>query len=109
MKYGEVRRGSIGYLGIERMTPQRAEDLGAPNTNGVLIGRMGRVSEAFEAGLRTGDIIVAFNGSPVDDPSQFQRMVADAKIGSTATIRILREGRPLEFNLPIVSSATQRR
>src|SRR5215212_5225604 len=109
MKYGEVRRGSIGYLGVEKLTPQLAEEVGASNTNGVLIGRMGRVSEAYDAGLRPGDVIVAFNGQSVDDPSQFQRMVADAKIGSTATLKILRQGRAMEFKLPVASSSTQRR
>jgi serine protease Do len=105
MKYGEVRRGSIGYLGVEKLTLQLAEEVGAPNTNGVLIGRMGRVSEAYDAGLRPGDVIVAFNERAVDDPSQFQRLIADARIGSTATLRILRQGRAMEFKLPIVSSA----
>jgi serine protease Do len=109
MKYGEVRRGSIGYLGVEKLTPQLAEEVGAPNTNGVLIGRMGRVSEAYDAGLRPGDVIVAFNARPVDDPSQFQRMVADAKIGSTATVKVLRQGRAMEFKLPVSSSSSQRR
>ena len=109
MKYGEVRRGSIGYLGIEKLTPQLAEEVGAPDTNGVLIGRMGRVSEAYDAGLRPGDVIVAFNTRPIDDPSQFQRMVADAKIGSTATVKVLRQGRAMEFKLPVSSSSSQRR
>ena len=45
---------------------------------------MYRNSEAYEAGLRPGDVIVAFNGQTVDDPSQFCRLVADAKIGTTA-------------------------
>ena len=46
MKYGEVRRGSIGYVGIEKLTPQLAEEVGAPNTNGALVSRMRRDSEA---------------------------------------------------------------
>jgi S1-C subfamily serine protease len=66
---------------------------------------MRRDSEAFEAGIRAGDVIVAFNGQPVSDPSQFLRLVADAKIGSTATVRVLRDGRTMEFKLPIVSTA----
>ena len=65
-------------------------------------------SEAYSVGLRPGDVIVAFNGQPVDDPSQFARFVADAKIGSTATVRVLRDGRTLDFKLPIVSTASQR-
>jgi serine protease Do len=108
MRYGEVRRGSIGQLSIERLNDQLAEDYGAPNANGALISRMFRNSEAYQSGLRPGDVIVSFNGLPVDDPSQFVRNVADAKIGSTATVKVLRNGRPIEFKLPIVSSSTRR-
>jgi serine protease Do len=108
MKYGEVRRGSIGSVGIEKLTPQYAEEVGAPNMNGALIVRMGRVSEAYDAGLRPGDVIVGFNGQAIDDPSQFLRLVADAKIGSTATVRVLRQGRAMELKVPIVSSSIAR-
>jgi Do/DeqQ family serine protease len=104
-QYGEVRRGSIGYLGVEELTPELAREYGAPNTNGALIAQMRRDSAAFEAGIRAGDVVVAFNGQQVADPSQFLRMVADAKIGSTAVIRVLRDGRTMEFKLPIISTA----
>jgi Do/DeqQ family serine protease len=105
MKYGEVRRGSVGYLRVDKLTDQLAEELGAPNTSGAVISRMTRNSEAYEAGLRPGDIVVAFNGQKVDDPSQFFRFVADAKIGTTASVRVLRNGRPVEFKLPVVSNS----
>ena len=42
---------------------------------------MSRDSEAYDAGIRPGDVIVGFNGQPVDDPSQFFRLVADAQLG----------------------------
>jgi serine protease Do len=108
MKYGEVRRGSVGQLSVERLNDQLAEDYGAPNANGALISRMFRNSGAYQAGLRPGDVIVSFNSLPVDDPSQFVRNVADARIGSTATVRVLRNGRSIEFKLPIVSSSSRR-
>jgi serine protease Do len=106
MKYGEVRRGSIGYIGIEKLTPQLAEEVGAPNSSGALVAQMGRASEAYNAGIRPGDVIVGFNGQPVADPSQFSRMVADAKIGSTASLRVLRNGRSMEVKMAIVSSSS---
>ena len=109
MQYGEVRRGSIGPLGIEKLTPQVAEDVGAANTNGALVSRMTRVSEAYDAGLRPGDVIIAMNGQTIDDPSQFLRLVADSKPGTTATVKVRRSGRTLEFKLPIVSSSTRTR
>ena len=108
MKYGEVRRGSIGSISIEKLTPEWADELGAPSTKGALVARMSRASEAYEAGLRPGDIIVAFNGQAIADPSQFSRMVYDAKIGTTAAVRVLRNGRSMEFKLPIVSSSSTR-
>jgi serine protease Do len=108
MKYGEVRRGSIGSLSIEKLTPEWAQELGAPTTKGALVSRMTRASEAYDAGLRPGDIIVGFNGQTIEDPSQFSRMVSDAKVGSTATVKVLRNGRAMDFKLPIVSSSTSR-
>src|SRR5947208_401700 len=108
MKYGEVRRGTVGYIGVEKLTPQLAEEVGATSLNGALVSTMRRVSEAYDAGLRPGDVIVAFNGHVVDDPSQFSRLVSDAPIGSTANIKVLRNGRTMEFKLPIVSTSRAR-
>ncbi|HJZ75230.1 MAG TPA: PDZ domain-containing protein, partial [Vicinamibacterales bacterium] len=102
----EVRRGSIGYIGIEKMTPELAEEYGTRNANGALVSRMMRASEAYEAGIRPGDVIVGFNSAAIDDPSQLQRAIADSKIGSTATIKVVRGGRTVEFKLPIVSSSS---
>ena len=108
MAYGEVRRGSIGYIGIEKLTAQLAEEVGAPNTDGALVSRMNRGSEAYEAGLRPGDVIVGFNGRTISDPAQFSRLVADARIGTTATVKVLRNGKPVEYKLAIVSTSTAR-
>jgi len=110
IKYGEVRRGTIGgIILVDKLTPQLAEDVGAPNTAGALVIRMARNSEAYNAGVRPGDVIVGLNGRPVEDPSQLFRMVADAQIGSTATIRVLRNGRPTDIKVPIVADSRGRR
>jgi serine protease Do len=110
IRYGEVQRGTIGgIVTIDKLTPEYAQELGAPNTSGALITRMARGSEAYDAGVRPGDIIVRFNNTAVEDASQLYRLVADAPIGSTANIRILRQGRPMDFKLPIVSTSRNRR
>jgi S1-C subfamily serine protease len=105
MKYGEVQRGSIGYLRVEKLTDRLASEVGAPSTQGALVSRMMRDSESYDAGLRPGDVIVEFNGETVEDPSQFVRLVADARVGSVASVKALRNGREIAFNLPIVSSS----
>ena len=110
MKYGEVRRGTIGgIVAIDSLTPQLAAELGAPNTTGALVVRMIANSEAYDAGVRPGDVIVGFNGRTVDDPSQLYRLVADAQIGSTATIQLFRNKRTFEVRVPVVSDSRRRR
>ena len=105
MKYGEVRRGSIDFR-VESMTdPEVAEQVGA-GTRGALVTQMYRNSASYEAGLRPGDVIVAFNGQNVADASQLRRLVADAKIGTTATLKVVRNGRPADLKIAIESSAS---
>jgi Do/DeqQ family serine protease len=93
MKYGEVRRGSIGLLEVSAMTTRLADELGAPDTEGVVITQMTRASAAYQAGLRPGDIIKAVNGQEITNPSQFVRVIADSAIGSQVRVDFLREGR----------------
>ena len=98
MKYGEVRRGSIGYLGVEKLTPAaRARRWARPNTNGALVSRMTRATRSLRgrhpAGRRHRRL--QRHGRSTT-PSQFFRMVADAKIGTTATLQAAAQRTPLE-------------
>lgn len=92
-EYGEVRRGSIGVVEVVPLTTRLAEELRAPDTEGVVITRMARSSPAYLAGLRPGDIIKGIDGTAVRDPSQLVRTIADSDIGSTLQVEYLREGR----------------
>jgi Do/DeqQ family serine protease len=109
MKYGEVRRGSIGRLDVVPLTTQLARELGAPNLKGAVVYQMTRSSAAYRAGIRPGDIIVRFDRQNVDDPSQFVRMLADAPIGSTVTLEIIRDGRTLEIPIKVEAESRVRR
>src|SRR5215467_945026 len=105
LKYGEVRRGSIDFR-VDTMTPDVAEQVGTTTTRGAVVTQMYRSSPSFEAGLRPGDVIVSFNGQGVDDASQLRKMVADAKIGTTATLKIVRNNRMMDMRVPIESSSS---
>jgi serine protease Do len=106
IKFGEVRRGNIGgIMLIDRVSAQYAEEIGASNTDGALIVRMARGSDAYNAGLRPGDVIVRFNNTAITDPSQFYRLVADTPIGTTVTIRVLRAGRTMDVKIAVTSGS----
>ena len=93
VKYGSVRRGTLRGLQLQPMTPQIAKELGAPNTRGVLILRIDTRSDPYRAGLRQYDIITNFNGTQIEDASQFIRLLADAEIGSSVSLTVIRDGR----------------
>jgi Do/DeqQ family serine protease len=105
LKYGEVRRGSIGYVEFGPLTSQQATDLGATEGHGLYVGRMRRDSAAYDGGLRPGDVILTFNGTAATDSGLLSRTVQDAPIGSTATVEILREGRRLQLKIPILRAS----
>jgi Do/DeqQ family serine protease len=105
-QYGEVRRGSIGYVEIAPLSTMVAEQLGVPGARGVLIQVMRRDSSAYEAGLRPGDVIVSFNGTAIADGGQLSRLIQDARIGSAAAVTVIREGDRVELKIPITSTTT---
>jgi len=107
-KYGEVQRGTIPGVVVTSLTTQLADELGAPSTRGALVNQMARQSDAYSAGLRPGDVIVSFNGRPVDDASAFMRMLADSKVGTIAKLEIVRESRRLEVTVPVTRSRSTR-
>ena len=103
-QYGEVRRGAVTGVRFVPVTTRYAERLGAPDTRGALVFELTRSSAAFRNGLEAGDIVIAFNGTSVQDPGHLERLMSDpetAPIGSTATLRILRSGKRLEVRVPI--------
>jgi S1-C subfamily serine protease len=107
LKYGEVRRGSIGVVLFSELTTRDAADLGAPGARGVLVQQMRRDAPAFAAGLRPGDIVVTFNGTAITDGGPLTRMIQDAAIGSTATVEVIRDGRRIQLKIPIGRATEQ--
>jgi S1-C subfamily serine protease len=105
-QYGEVRRGSIGYVEIGPLSTLTAEQLGVGDARGVLVQAMRRDAAAYGAGLRPGDVIAAFNGTAITDGGQLSRLIQDARIGSTATVAVIRDGRRLELQIPIQRGST---
>jgi Do/DeqQ family serine protease len=110
IKYGEVRRGTIGAVNVQTMTPDIAEQLGVTTpVHGAVVVGMTRTSSAYQAGIQPGDVIVSFNGQPIDSADALIKILADARIGSTATIEILRQGRRSTVKVPITGPSGKTR
>lgn len=109
IRYGEVRRGSIGAINVQTLTPNIAEQLGLSQARGVLVVGMTRTSSAYQAGIQPGDVIVSFNGTKVDTDVELIKLLADVKIGSTAAIEVVRKGSRMTVKVPVTGRSARQR
>ena len=107
--YGEVRRGSLGWVDVRPLTTQLAREVDAPDTRGVVVWQIHGQSAAATAGLEPGDVIRSIDGQPVDDVAAFGRLVSDAEVNSTVTVGLLRYGRPIELRVIVERARPQQR
>jgi len=88
---GEVTRGYLGIV-IQQLTPELADSFGLDQHKGVLIAQVADGSPAAEAGLRQGDVIVAYQGEAVADVGAFRNRVSLTPPRSQGKLTILRNG-----------------
>ena len=98
-----VQRGTVqrAYLGvaIQPVTHELAEKFQVPARKGVLVGEVRDNTPAAKAGMKPGDVVVEFNGQPVNQPSELQGLVEQTPVGSTVPVRVLRDGKTLTLNV----------
>jgi len=87
---GKVTRGYLG-VSLQPLTSDLATSFGVKDGKGALVSDVGAESPAGRAGVKSGDVILEFNGKKVDDPSALARAVAAAKPGETGTLVVWRD------------------
>jgi serine protease Do len=89
---GKVRRGQLGVT-VAPVTADVASKVGLPGPRGVIIAGVSPGSAADRAGLREGDVVLAFNGMAVNETNAFRNMVASTPPGTQVRLTVLRDGR----------------
>jgi serine protease Do len=107
-QFGAARRGWIGVR-IQPVTPEIAEGLGLPTTQGALVAGVTGGGPAAKAGLINGDLITGFDGRPVIDDRSLPRIVADTPMGKTVNIDVLRKGRKQSLKITVQKLADDAR
>jgi len=95
-----VKRPYFGAQ-LQAVTPEIAETLSLKRPVGALVATVLPRSPAHRGGLRTGDLIIAIDGLPVDDPNAFGYRFATKTLGGTTRIRVIRTGRELEVTVSL--------
>ncbi|MFI5327048.1 MAG: Do family serine endopeptidase [Candidatus Rokuibacteriota bacterium] len=107
---GKVVRGWLG-VALQPLSPDLAQSLGLAGTNGAVVGSTITGSPAAQAGLQQGDVIVAYDSTPVDDYRHVQRLVAETRVGKSVTLQIVRKKQKMDVAVTIaeVPEETARR
>jgi serine protease DegQ len=98
LEFGGVQRGVLG-VGITDLAPDLADDLGVDR--GAVIGEVNAGSAAERAGLAPGDVIVEFDGKPIDGSSDLRNQVGLVRAGSTVGLVYVRDGQRETVNVTI--------
>jgi serine protease Do len=75
-------------LRVQSITPEIADRLNIEDVTGVVVSAVAQNSQAIEAGIRPGDVIVSVNNSPVSSPQEFADIAGPAK--GSCLIRTIR-------------------
>ncbi len=98
LKYGKVIRGWLGVY-IQDVSPEVAQKFGIKG--GVLVTKVIKGSPAEHAGIKSGDIIVEFDGSKVKNAADLQLKVMKTKPGTEVKVVVIRNGRRKTLNVRI--------
>ena len=100
-----IARGSVerGYLGVSiaPLSADMAAKLGAADRKGVLVTEVMPGTPAKEAGMQDLDVVVSFDGTPVDSPRTLQEVVERSAIGKQHNVVVLRDGREVTVKVEV--------
>ncbi len=100
IKDGKIRRSYIGVAGQNVPIHRRiVRFYNLPRETGVLVVSVEKGSPAETAGLREGDVIVAFNEKPIGSIHELHKMLMGEQIGVEAKILIIRHTEKLELSI----------
>ncbi len=92
VEHGDVRRGLLGVT-MQDLTPSLADAFGLSGLSGAVVSQVIPDSAAEEAGVRTGDVIVQFNDTPVNDSTDLRNAVGLLRTGTKARVQFYRDGK----------------
>ena len=90
-EFGQVKRGWLGVK-IQSISEDIGESLGVPENTGALVAGVTPDSPAAKGGIEPGDVILKFDGKDVTTMRGLPKLVAQAQIGKSVEVEVLRQG-----------------
>ncbi|NIT36539.1 MAG: Do family serine endopeptidase [candidate division Zixibacteria bacterium] len=100
IKTGKVTRGWLGIY-IQPITPELMNQFKLKSTEGALVADVNEDGPAEKAGMRRGDVIVAYRGEKIKDPNNLRNLVAATDVGTLADVKLVRDGKERTLRVKI--------
>jgi serine protease Do len=100
LKYGKVQRGRIGVT-IQQINKELAASFGLDRPRGALVSGLEKGGPADKAGVKTGDIILAVNGKPVEQSIDLPRMIGEGKPGAAVSLELWRDKKAVQTSMTL--------
>ena len=103
VEHGQVHRAYLGVSLDKTFTPQHADRLGMPRPVGALVLGVTPGAPADRAGIRREDVIIEYDGRPVDDDDHLLSLVSTTPLGRTVAVVIFRDRGRSTLELTVAS------
>ncbi len=100
VKTGKVVRGYLG-IGIQDLNHDLAQSFGVKGSKGAVVTDVKEDGPADKAGIKQGDVILSFQGAPIEDAVTLQRAVTRTAVGSKARVTVMRDGQEKDLAVTI--------
>ena len=103
LRDGHVTRSALGIKiqDVHELAPEDRAALKRPDEKGTLIEYVTPGGPADRAGLAPGDVILAFDGQPIDRGSHLQWLASTAGVGKTIGVRVARDGKLFDIKVTL--------
>ena len=104
---GRVTRGRIGVV-IQPLTKELLESFGLSKLQGALVNSVEKGGPAEKAGIEPGDVILRFDGKPVNSSEDLPRLVGAVKPGSKVTVQLWRNKQTRDVQIVVAEMQDDR-
>ena len=97
---GKVSRGRLGVV-IQEVSKELAESLALSKPMGAVVNSVEKGGPADKAGLEPGDVILKFDGKPINASADLPRMVGATRPGTRSALQVWRKGATREIPVTV--------